>query len=290
MLRRKKKGSEIPAWVVTFADLMSLLLCFFVLLLSFAEIDVIRFKQLAGQMSEAFGVQRDVPADVIPMGTSAVFDKFSPGKPEMTLREEVRQTTSLERPRLETHKEKERADAQLRLQAMQLNLEQQLQEKIEAGLIHIERDGETVLIRIDEQGSFPSGSADLTGNFSDLLRNLSSTFADAPGTISVLGHTDNVPVRGSRFVSNWDLSAMRSAAVANLLLENAALDPQRLMVVGHAYTRPLMPNDTPRGRAMNRRVEIIVALDDNEDHELFELDAMRLPPTAREGTQTAFAD
>ena len=67
----------VPAWVVTFADLMSLLMCFFVLLLSFSEIDASKFKQIADELSKAFGVQRDVPALEVPMGTSAVFEHFS---------------------------------------------------------------------------------------------------------------------------------------------------------------------------------------------------------------------
>lgn len=71
----------IPAWVVTFADLMSLLMCFFVLLLSFSEIDAQKFKQIAGELSQAFGVQREVPALEIPQGTSPIFDKFSPAPP-----------------------------------------------------------------------------------------------------------------------------------------------------------------------------------------------------------------
>jgi len=92
----------IPAWVVTFADLMSLLMCFFVLLLSFSEIDAMKFKQIAGELSKAFGVQRDVPALEIPMGTSPIFDKFSPGKPEPTPIDQVRQQTSEELPQLDT--------------------------------------------------------------------------------------------------------------------------------------------------------------------------------------------
>lgn len=94
----------IPAWVVTFADLMSLLMCFFVLLLSFSEIDAQKFKQIAGELSKAFGVQRDVPALEIPKGTSPIFDKFSPAPPEPTVVNEVKQTTTEEAPELQTLK------------------------------------------------------------------------------------------------------------------------------------------------------------------------------------------
>ncbi len=97
MARRK---SNIPAWVVTYADLMSLLLCFFVLLLSFAEIDAQKFRRVAESLSEAFGVQRDIEAMQIPMGTSAVMQHFSPATPDRTLIEEVRQRTQQPQPQL----------------------------------------------------------------------------------------------------------------------------------------------------------------------------------------------
>ena len=79
MEEQEDDSPGIPAWVMTFADLMSLLMCFFVLLLSFSEIDAQKFKQIAGELSKAFGVQRDIAALDIPMGTSPIFDNFSPG-------------------------------------------------------------------------------------------------------------------------------------------------------------------------------------------------------------------
>ena len=83
-----------PAWVMTFADLMSLLMCFFVLLLAFSEMDALKFKQLAGSMKMAFGVQRDVKAKEIPKGTSVIAKEFSPGKPDPTVLNQVRQQTT----------------------------------------------------------------------------------------------------------------------------------------------------------------------------------------------------
>ncbi len=155
MLKRQRRGGLIPPWMVTYADLMSLLLCFFVLLLSFAEIDLVRFKQLAGEMSEAFGVQRDVPAQTIPMGTSAVFDRFSPAEPQPTLRDEVRQMTTQERPRHDTFREQVQARMDQRIEALQLKVEEALRSAIDEGGVRVERDGANVLIRIDEQGTFP---------------------------------------------------------------------------------------------------------------------------------------
>jgi len=88
--------------MVTYADLMSLLLCFFVLLLSFAEIDVDKFRRIAGELSKAFGVQRDIEAMQIPKGTSAALDRFSPAVPDRTLLDEIRQRTMEEQSQLES--------------------------------------------------------------------------------------------------------------------------------------------------------------------------------------------
>lgn len=279
MPRPKRRSGVIPPWMVTYADLMSLLLCFFVLLLSFAEIDLQRFKQLAGEMSEAFGVQRQVPAETIPMGTSAVFDRFSPAEPEPTLRDEVRQSMTRERPRLDTFRQEAQERVDRRLAELHLKVEEALRSAIDEGGVRVERDGANVLIRIDEQGTFPSGSAQVTGDFAALLQSLAGTLAEMPGDIAIDGHTDDVPIRSSRFSSNWDLSAMRSATVANMLLENASLSPERLTVMGHADTRPLAPNDSAEARALNRRVEITLQLGDAVEREVLGV----MPQAGRQG-------
>ena len=90
---KKDDGGGSPAWVMTFADLMSLLMCFFVLLLSFSEMDLLKFKQIAGSMKSAFGVQREIKTEEAPKGTSVIAREFSPGTPSPTLMNEIRQTT-----------------------------------------------------------------------------------------------------------------------------------------------------------------------------------------------------
>lgn len=254
----------IPAWVVTFADLMSLLMCFFVLLLSFSEIDANKFKQIAGELAAAFGVQREVPALEIPMGTSPVFDKFSPAPPEPSLVNEVRQSTTEQAPELETH----RTPLEIRVQEeldQQMHdttakVEQVLDEAIQDGRVQLAEDGRRIIIRIEERGSFPSGSADITWEFEGLLLDMANVFAEIPGKLTIEGHTDNVPIRSDRFHSNWDLSAVRASSVANVLLESGTVDPQRLVVKGLADTQPRASNDSPETRTLNRRVEIIVDL------------------------------
>ena len=263
----------IPAWVVTFADLMSLLMCFFVLLLSFSEIDAMKFKQIAGELSKAVGVQRDVPALEIPMGTSPIFDNFSPGKPEPTPVDQVRQQTTEELPQLDTLRAELEAEleqkvasttekqVQFNMQAIKDVLEQELTE----GRLQLEQDRKRVIIRIEERGSFQSGSAVMTEDFEDMLFKISEVLSQLPGEITVEGHTDDIPINTPRFNSNWDLSAARASSVANALLATGAVEAQRLKVQGYADTRPRASNEWPETRALNRRVEIVVDLAEAAD-------------------------
>lgn len=249
MLKRSpdhKRGGA-PGWMVTYADLMTLLLCFFVLLFSFAKVDAERFEQLAGELAKAFGVQREVPADRIPLGTSVVPDRFAPGKPEPTPLDEVRQRA-------------EREALERRLAQLRGMIDEALRHTLTQGRARVEQVGSNIRIRIEEKGTFPSGSASVTSGFASLLERLSGPLAEMPGEIVIDGHTDDVPIRSRRFHSNWDLSATRAAAVANVLLRNPELEASRLVVRGHADTRARVPNDTPEHRARNRRVEIMLRL------------------------------
>lgn len=251
-----------PAWVVTFADLMSLLMCFFVLLLSFSEIDAQKFKQIAGELSQAFGVQRDVPALEIPQGTSPIFDQFSPAPPEPTVVNEVRQTTTDQQPQLQTLKSPDEQAVQEQVQeqmdANMAEILEVLEPAIREGHVNVSEDQRRIIIRVEEKGSFPSGSAELTWEFEGLLLEMAEVLASMPGDLAIEGHTDNVPIRTARFYSNWDLSAARAAAVANALLIRDQVRDDRLRVTGLADTEPRVPNTSPENQAKNRRVEIII--------------------------------
>ncbi|WP_346797304.1 flagellar motor protein MotB [Halomonas sp. Bachu 37] len=254
------RKSNIPAWMVTYADLMTLLLCFFVLLLSFAEIDADKFRRIAGELSKAFGVQRDIEAMQIPKGTSAVFDQFSPAAPDRTLLDEIRQRTMEENPELETLRNLINSRLQRQVEEVAARVETLLQDSIEEGVTHVEVEHLRVVIRIEEKGTFLSGSANVTQAFAALLVEMAEVLEDLPGTVAIDGHTDNVPIRTARFQSNWDLSAMRAASVANVLLLNPELASERLVVQGFADTQPRADNATAEGRAQNRRVEITIDL------------------------------
>ncbi len=241
-----------PEWLATFADLMSLLMCFFVLLLSFSEMDLQKYKQVAGSMKLAFGVQRAVKSDTIPRGTSVIKQEFSPGVPEPSVMKVVQQKSSDDsRPEL-------RIDAPIPSQVTELQelLEATLAEEIESEILEVLVYEDGVMIRVRESDAFPSGSAELQRGFIPVLEKLQTILNDTDGRIIVAGHTDNLPINTFAYPSNWVLSAARSASVVHYLAETSFADPSRIEIRAYADTRPVAPNDSAENRAKNRRIEI----------------------------------
>ena len=294
---RPKCEEGSPAWVMTFADLMSLLMCFFVLLLSFSEMDLLKFKQIAGSMKSAFGVQREIRVRDIPKGTSVVKKEFSPGRPEPTALNTVRQHTTDDLRRMlkvddddataergkvkdkdkdkdkdedeDEDKDNDKDSARKSRQELLIELAAQakedaehlkhaFQDQLNEGLIEIETVEERIIIRIQEKGSFPSGSADLKPLFQPVISEIGKVLANTRGHIIVAGHTDDIPIATRRFRSNWELSAARAVTVVHHLKKVTGLSEDRFLVEGHADADPLVPNDSPESRAKNRRVEVVV--------------------------------
>ena len=242
---------------MTFADLMTLLMCFFVLLLSFSEMDVAKFKQLSGSMKEAFGVQSEIDVRTIPKGTSVVAQEFSPGKPEPTSLNQIRQfTIDSNRNTLDALSRELKEIEETRDHARRLRLA--LKEEIDKGSVSIQTEGMKVIIHIMENASFDSGYADIRPEFIPVLSKIADLIDNNSGEVTVSGHTDNVPIRNERFRSNWDLSTSRAVSVAHEFLKRASIDPERVMVTGHADTRPRADNDTAENRAKNRRVDVSI--------------------------------
>jgi len=153
----------------------------------------------------------------------------------------------------ENRRRDQQAEEQLR--KVRANLKSQ----IEQGLANVERVGDQILVQLSTQDSFRSGYAELRSDFLPTLSALGKTISDLNSKVTVSGHTDNIPIAFSeRFLSNWDLSAARAAAVADYLLNNNAVTENRIDVVGFADTKPIANNGTPEGRSQNRRIEILI--------------------------------
>ena len=278
-LLQEDEGEEgkpgAPLWMATFADLMSLLVCFFVLIISMSEIDVIRYKKVAGSMKDAFGVQQDIVTYDIPKGTSIIALEFSPGKPEPTIKKVIQQdTVDPTRPSLKIgnpdnpievqpetlqkllEEAEERQEQRQQTEADAAVLTELLEEEINEGKIDVETDGPTIIIKIRERGSFTSGSADLDPGFLPTLDTIGTALGEISGEIVVEGHTDNIPINSVKFPSNFALSAGRAVSVTSVFLNDPNISMDRLSVRGYGEVRPEDTNATRAGRARNRRVEI----------------------------------
>ncbi len=258
-------------WIMTFADLMSLLMCFFVLLLSFSEMDVLKFKQLAGSMKEAFGVQREVKAKDPPKGTSIIAQEFSPGRPTPSAIVEIRQqTTDESKENLDFgHAADDNEEVQDLKAALKKEMERQMKEQIakmeelledeiEKGMLEVSEVNEEVMIRIREKGSFASGKAKLEKSFYPILSKIGQVLNGVNGQIVVSGHTDNIPIRTAIYPSNWVLSGARASSVVHHLTRYGKVPGDRIEIRAHGDTLPIAGNDTRQGRAKNRRIEISV--------------------------------
>lgn len=229
-----------PAWVVTFGDLMSLLLCFFVLLLSFSELDKAKYKEVAGSLAKAFGVQRKVKAFQAPKGVKMIAKDF-------------------DQELIPTHVREEFVAMQQRKEVGQkLKSEVETHFKDQSDLIQVEVGGKEVTIRLMGETAFDSGKARIKHQMIPLLLTIGKALENTNGDVVIAGHTDNVPLFGGIFGSNLKLSIARAATVAEFLLERSAIKPARVATMGFGKYRPIESNASPEMRRRNRRVEIIL--------------------------------
>ncbi len=215
-------------WVMTYGDMMSLLLTFFVLIVSFSSMQETKFEQAAASLADAFGVLA-TPESVIEFNDPLV-PSHNPSDEEAEVLYEVR---SVEK----------------------LILDEGL-----AGDVEVEVTKDGVLFRLNAPFMFESAGAGLKNEPQALLDKLSGFFKKFPYKIRVEGHTDDIPIKSGRYGSNWELSASRAVSVARYF-QSMDIPPQRISATGYGEYQPIADNGTPEGRSKNRRVEIFLKLD-----------------------------
>jgi chemotaxis protein MotB len=228
----KKVDAGAPRWVVTFGDLMSLLLCFFVLLLSFSELDRQKYKQVAGSMEKAFGVQRRTKVMEVPKGMKMIAKDFDQELIATRIKEDIGKELD------------EIISSQLA----------DIKDKIE-----IDGSDEEITIRLMGESTFDSGKAVIRPQMKPLLKKVAELIQGNANDIIIAGHTDNVPIRRGPYRTNLRLSTARAAAVAEYIISHSKINPQRISTMGFGEYRPIDTNETPLGRQKNRRVEIILS-------------------------------
>ncbi|MFW5500629.1 MULTISPECIES: OmpA/MotB family protein [unclassified Maridesulfovibrio] len=229
-LKKPAQGGEEGGWALTLADMMTLLLCFFVLLLAIADVDQKKYKDVSDSLASAMGVP------VPPKGEADTFE----GAPV------ARRVIS---------------DQQRNIFEMQLEMARLVGRESDALKIKMRPD--SVAIVLKGGFFFPSGQADLTPGAERVLAKIAPTLAKSPYQVVVEGHSDNIPMRSKQFPSNWELSSARASAVARYLLDHG-FSKSRIKVLGMADTAPAYPNEDDNGNAIpanqkrNRRVVLLV--------------------------------
>jgi chemotaxis protein MotB len=234
-MRRKRRVERRPhhdRWLVSYADFITLLFAFFVVMYSAAQLDKRRAGRLATAIQTAFlqhGSLPAQPADVGGLAANGVPSDLPVGNTE---------------------------DSEFNL--MKNQIENALAGEIAAGNVVVRQSGEGLVVSLREIGFFDSGSDEIKASSAGAFARLADVLRQTNREIRIEGHTDNVPIHNSRFSSNWDLSAARATATVRLLIQSYGLRPELLGASGYAEFRPMASNDTPEGRAANRRVDVVI--------------------------------
>lgn len=224
MRRGPTRPVAADRWVVPYADLVTLLLAFFVTLYAVSRVDLERFAPTSTALQAAFDA--GTPAPPAPGGPPALVapPRVVAGTP---------------------------------LDAIELGLQQAIAQAGLEGRVGLTRDERGVVLSLPESAAFDSGRADLTPGTTALLADVGRELRPLPNNVRVEGHTDDRPVSGA-YRSNWELSTARASAVVALFIERAGVEAARLSAAGYGEFHPKVPNDSADARAQNRRVDIVI--------------------------------
>lgn len=225
MKRRQKKEEEhenVERWMVSYADFVTLLFCFFTAMYAISNVDSHKLGKFVESMKSAFNVEgaRGNAISVIE-GVQI----FIPADVEVE------------------------SDIKDILGTLITDSK---------GSIDVKRDARGVVISVADKYFYETGSADLKEKSRDVLDKIASALLQNPNMIRIEGHTDNVPIHNNKFPSNWELSASRAINVAKYLVDTHNIPPGRISTIGYSEHKPVASNDTPEGRAKNRRVDIVI--------------------------------
>ena len=274
-------------WLITYADMITLLMVLFIVLYSISQVDLAKFRKLKEGVAGGYGGPTELAAvqgGAGPLlGGGAVFDAQVTGSGTQPSAEALNGIISDIRARTERAR-RERSV----LQGAQKEIQRSLDKE---GL------GDTVKFRLEARGLvvtivsdrvlFEPGQADLRTEGAEVVDKLAAAIGRLPNKLAVEGHTDNVPISG-RYASNWELSTARATTVLRELIERHGISPSRLSASGYADERPLAGNDTVEGRAANRRVELVVLADVSAA--LSEITAGADPPVGEVAPGVNYAD
>lgn len=249
MKRKKKHEDHVDeSWLIPYADVLTLLLALFIVLFAASEVDSQKFKEIAesfnNELQGGTGILDEEAAIEIMTDTSKIskLDEKEPPKEEKTEAQLAREQDMKELGELQ-----EKIEVYIKDKGLSTKLETTL-------------TGKGLVLKIKEGVLYPSGSADMNEVSRTIAVEISNLLVtDPPRNIFIDGHTDNIPANSEEFPSNWELSAARAINFMKILLENKQLDPKVFSATGYGEYHPVTSNDTPEGRAENRRVEVLIS-------------------------------
>jgi len=257
VIRRKRghRQANHERWLVSYADFITLLFAFFVVLYASAQVDQRKVGKLALAIQVAFQELGVFPAS----STKVPLDIQEPMPFAATqVIENAKRNTELGRvssPPLDTVTP---SSQETNLTTLQAELQQALRREIASHAVALHRESEGLVISLREFGFFDSGSATLRPSALPALDRIASILALRTCRLRIEGHTDNVPIHTSQMASNWELSTARSTELVRLLILRYRFSPDRLAAAGYAQYHPIASNDTEQGRAQNRRVDVVI--------------------------------
>ncbi len=230
--KKKNDNNSESNWMTTYGDMMTLLLCFFVLLYSFSNVDADKFQMMMDGLQGKLGV-------------------LTGGK---TISQSSLIDTGLDSTRPSSRD----------FNDIYTRIEQYLQQSGLENEINLEMTDRGLTIRFTGKVLFDLGEADIKNSAYSILDKMAGFVKGVPHEVIVEGHTDNWPISNDKFPSNWELSTTRATNVIRYFIENNSVNPERLSAAGYAEYKPLAPNDTEDNRAINRRVDMIISKIDEE--------------------------
>ena len=251
-MARPKKHPEHEnheRWLVSYADFITLLFAFFVVMFATAQSDKGKAQQVSDSVKKA--LEGDKVSAIVASILGGSPDQKGPGS--AMLKGPAGAETPPPRPE-EVRRQQQLSELLPSLQV----LSSELKDEIEKGQIKISMEDRGLVVSFAQAALFPSGEDVIAGGAYDGLGKVASAIAQLPNPVRLEGHTDARPINTPRFHSNWDLSAARAIALLKILTDRFHVPPNKLSVAGYADTAPLASNDSEEGRTRNRRVDIIV--------------------------------
>jgi chemotaxis protein MotB len=248
MARRKKHAEHVnhERWLVSYADFITLLFAFFVVMFAASNSDEKKVGQIAQAVQVAFkDLGMFTPAGkVVPLHDDGGLAN-APARVFGSTKSPFSQTTQLN-------------ESSPDLTRVRMQLEEMLRSELRNQTVHIRQDSRGVVVSLAEAGFFDSGSAVVNAGGLAVLERIAEKLHDIPQDLRIEGHTDNTPIHTVPCPSNWELSTARATHVLGYLIMNARIPPERLSAVGYGEYRPAASNATPEGKAANRRVDVVI--------------------------------